>query len=61
MLASAVFPRFESYQRTGDPRPEEARAFLSARRLEGRLQAKSCPLPSFETVTRSKLRATSSG
>src|SRR6516164_10324623 len=43
-----------------DPRPEEARAFLSARRLEGRPQAKSCPLPSFETVTSSKLRVTSS-
>jgi transposase-like protein len=36
----AEFPRFESYQRTSDPRPEEARAFLSARRLEGRPQAK---------------------
>ena len=29
-------------------------------RLEGRPQAKSCQLPSFETVTRSKLRVTSS-
>jgi len=44
-----------------DPRPEEARASLSARRLEGQPEAKSCPLPSFETVTRSKLRVTSSG
>jgi hypothetical protein len=34
---------------------------LSARRLEGRPQAESRPLPSFETVTRSKLRVTSSG
>jgi hypothetical protein len=37
------------------------RRALSARRLEGLPQAKSCPLPSFETVTRSKPRVTSSG
>jgi hypothetical protein len=37
------------------------RALFSARLLEGRQQVRSCPRRSFETLTRSKLRVTSSG
>src|SRR5436190_22423102 len=39
MLSRVPFPRLASHQHTHDPRPEEARAFLSARRLEGRRHA----------------------
>ena len=40
---SAAFPWFESYQHTRDPRPEEARALLSVRRLEGRRRSEIVP------------------
>src|SRR5947209_5525319 len=48
VLSSTAFPRFESYRRIIQPRPEER----ACARLEGRPQARPSQRPSFETALR---------
>jgi hypothetical protein len=56
--SSTAFPRFESYRRINQPRPEGAR---SCARLEGRPQATPSQRPSFETALRACSRMRSVG